>query len=179
MCWMRRMRLSRVRTAIDFSVVDQSVVSGSPENRTQRDPVISRIWATSPRLPAPVSFSVGMVGLEPTRSCSQGTWACRYPTSRCSRSSSSGRVRGRHCCRLLPSEPCVQVSLHTAQAIDSCMPYSINLLGRSEVHRSRSANTRYTCAMSLRLPFHPSLSLARPTTSVNHLSKVSALLGWP
>ncbi len=23
-----------------------------------------------------------MVGLEPTRSCSQGTWACRYPTSR-------------------------------------------------------------------------------------------------
>ena len=25
--------------------------SGSPENRTQRDPVISRIWATSPRLP--------------------------------------------------------------------------------------------------------------------------------
>ncbi len=29
----------------------QSVPSGSPEDRTQRDPVISRIWATSPRLP--------------------------------------------------------------------------------------------------------------------------------
>ena len=28
-------------------------------------------------------ISVGMAGIEPTRSCSQGTWACRYPTSRC------------------------------------------------------------------------------------------------
>ena len=27
------------------------VVSGSPEDRTQRDPRIRRIWATSPRLP--------------------------------------------------------------------------------------------------------------------------------
>ena len=27
------------------------VVSGSPENRTQRNAVISRVWATSPRLP--------------------------------------------------------------------------------------------------------------------------------
>ena len=91
----------------------------------------------------------------------------------------SSRVRRRHCCRPLPSEPCVQVSPHTAQAIDSCLPYRINLLGRSEVRRSRSANTRCTCAMSLRLPFHPSLSLARSTTSVNHLSEVSALSGWP
>lgn len=33
---------------VSFRVV---VVSGSPEDRTQRDPRIRRIWATSPRLP--------------------------------------------------------------------------------------------------------------------------------
>lgn len=33
---------------LSFRVV---VVSGSPEDRTQRDPRIRRIWATSPRLP--------------------------------------------------------------------------------------------------------------------------------
>ena len=33
------------------------LTSGSPGNRTQRDPVISRIWATSPRLPFCVSSS--------------------------------------------------------------------------------------------------------------------------
>ena len=55
--------------------------SGSPESRTQRDLVISQVWATGPRLPRS-STQVGMVGLEPTISCSQNTWACRCPTSR-------------------------------------------------------------------------------------------------
>ena len=43
----------------------QSVPSGSPEDRTQRDPVISRIWATSPRLPFVFTDQVGCVGIEP------------------------------------------------------------------------------------------------------------------
>ena len=43
----------------------QSVPSGSPEDRTQRDPVISRIWATSPRLPFASLHQVGCVGIEP------------------------------------------------------------------------------------------------------------------
>ena len=51
--------------------------SGSPESRTQRYAVISRAWATGPRLP-----SVGMAGVEPACSCAQGTRASRYPSSR-------------------------------------------------------------------------------------------------
>ena len=57
------------------------VASGSPENRTQRHVVISRVWATSPRLP---QAPVGMAGLEPASPCSQSTWVRRYPTSRMS-----------------------------------------------------------------------------------------------
>ena len=37
--------------------------SGSPEDRTQRDPRIRRIWATSPRLP--LCQKVGHLGVEP------------------------------------------------------------------------------------------------------------------
>jgi hypothetical protein len=48
--------------------------SGSPEDRTQRDPVISRIWATSPRLPFQVSSRAprGRTGilLFPKQACS-------------------------------------------------------------------------------------------------------------
>ena len=59
-------------------------LSGSPESRTQRYAVISRVRATSPRLPfANVSVcQVGMAGLEPASPCSQSTWVRRYPTSR-------------------------------------------------------------------------------------------------
>ena len=60
------------------------VPSGSPENRTQRYVVISRVRATSPRLPRAnvVVDPVGMAGLEPASPCSQSTWVRRYPTSR-------------------------------------------------------------------------------------------------
>ena len=70
------------------------------------DSDISRVWATSPRLPTSIrsTFRVGMAGFEPTRSCSQDTWACRYPTSRYfslrSSSSLSRKSQG------LPSDPC-------------------------------------------------------------------------
>ena len=53
------MRFNRCRGAIACSFVSGS--SGSPENRTQRYAVISRVWATSPRLP----FPVGHPGVEP------------------------------------------------------------------------------------------------------------------
>ncbi len=60
------------------------VSSGSPESRTQHHPVISRVWATGPRLPFAnvVADQVGMAGLEPASPCSQSTWVRRYPTSR-------------------------------------------------------------------------------------------------
>jgi hypothetical protein len=64
-----------------FAPLPSIVPSGSPENRTQRHVVISRVWATSPRLPR---CEVGMAGLEPAFSCSQGTRVSHYPTSRMS-----------------------------------------------------------------------------------------------
>src|SRR5208283_2985968 len=61
------MRFNRV-----WSMLLLLVSSGSPESRTQRYAVISRVRATGPRLPfAPV----GTAGLEPALSCSQGTRA--------------------------------------------------------------------------------------------------------
>ena len=59
------MRFNRVRSHIACSFISGS--SGSPENRTQHYAVISRVWATSPRLP----FQVGHPGVEPGTSCSQ------------------------------------------------------------------------------------------------------------
>ena len=55
--------------------------SGSPESRTQHYAVISRVWATGPRLPCAnvVVWQVGMAGLEPALSCSQGTRAAAAP----------------------------------------------------------------------------------------------------
>ena len=46
------------------------VVSGSPEDRTRHNLVISKAWTTSPRLPF-VSIQVGHLGVEPRPSCSQ------------------------------------------------------------------------------------------------------------
>lgn len=60
-----RMRFNRRRCNITCSCV--SVSSGSPENRTQHYAGISRVWATSPRLP----FQVGHPGVEPGPSCSR------------------------------------------------------------------------------------------------------------
>ena len=67
-----------------FAPFPSIMPSGSPENRTQRHVVISRVRATSPRLPRAnvVVDPVGMAGLEPASPCSQSTWVCRYPTSR-------------------------------------------------------------------------------------------------
>jgi hypothetical protein len=48
-----RRRLHRCRCNIACSFIPYP--RGSPENRTQRDAVISRIWATSPRLPGCIS----------------------------------------------------------------------------------------------------------------------------
>ena len=84
-----RMRFHRVC----FIVMLLSLFSGSPESRTQRHPVISRVWATGPRLPSAnvVVCQVGMAGLEPASPCSQSTWVRRYPTSRFY-SSQNGRI---------------------------------------------------------------------------------------
>ena len=47
--------------------------SGRPESRTQHRVVISRAWATGPRLPSPTSSSVGVAGFEPAVLWSQTT----------------------------------------------------------------------------------------------------------
>ena len=44
-------RFNRSTDDIMFLLLVRCFISGSPESRTQRDPVISRIWATCPRLP--------------------------------------------------------------------------------------------------------------------------------
>jgi hypothetical protein len=44
-----RMRFNRVRFIVVLLLA--FLRCGSPESRTQRDPVISRVWATGPRLP--------------------------------------------------------------------------------------------------------------------------------
>jgi hypothetical protein len=48
-----------------FKLLPSNFKSGSPEDRTQRDPRIRRIWATSPRLPCCVFKKVGHLGVEP------------------------------------------------------------------------------------------------------------------
>ena len=65
--------------------------SGSPGNRTQHDSVISRVWATSPRLP----FQVGHLGVEPRSSCSQSRRApiCTCTRLFCNSFSQNGRIR--------------------------------------------------------------------------------------
>ncbi len=55
-----RIRFNRREMDISCLLLVRNIVfSGSPENRTQRDPVISRIWATSPRLPFCREYPVG------------------------------------------------------------------------------------------------------------------------
>ena len=41
----------RIIFSAPFLMGFEQFLSGRPENRTQRDSVISRVWATSPRLP--------------------------------------------------------------------------------------------------------------------------------
>ena len=45
------MQAGRIRFHRACFIVMLLVFSGSPESRTQRHPVISRVWATGPRLP--------------------------------------------------------------------------------------------------------------------------------
>ena len=49
-CSIAAMRFKRIIIS-NFSLRTSDFKSGSPEDRTQRDPRIRRIWATSPRLP--------------------------------------------------------------------------------------------------------------------------------
>ena len=68
LCLAGRIRFNRrACNIVQLLVVPCS--SGSPESRTQRDLVISQVWATGPRLPC-CFVQVGMVGLEPTTPCS-------------------------------------------------------------------------------------------------------------
>ena len=80
-----RMRFNRRRCNITCSYVP--CPSGSPENRTQHYAGISRVWATSPRLP----FQVGHPGVEPGPSCSRSR---RAPICTSARLSSSVRTAG-------------------------------------------------------------------------------------
>ena len=57
------MRFKRISIS-NFSLHSSNFKSGSPEDRTQRDPRIRRIWATSPRLPFVIQ-KVGHLGVEP------------------------------------------------------------------------------------------------------------------
>jgi hypothetical protein len=81
------MHLSRVVCAIGSYPLSAQVVRGGVERAPTRIALVYRRHIRSPccryTTGQQISHSVGMVGLEPTRSCSQGTWACRYPTSRC------------------------------------------------------------------------------------------------
>ena len=52
--------------------------SGSPEDRTQHYAVISRVWATSPRLP----FKVGHPGVEPPAADAASSQRCSCSQSR-------------------------------------------------------------------------------------------------
>ena len=52
--------------------------SGSPEDRTQHYAVISRVWATSPRLP----FKVGHPGVEPPAADAANSQRCSCSQSR-------------------------------------------------------------------------------------------------
>ena len=74
------------------------VSSGSPESRTQRYAVISRVRATGPRLPCAnvVVDSVGTAGLEPALSCSQGTRAAAalHPVNQSERADLNRRSPG-------------------------------------------------------------------------------------
>ncbi len=68
-----RMLFGRIRFNRAWFMFSLLVSSGSPESRTQRYAVISRVRATGPRLPFAnvVIALVGTAGLEPALSCSQ------------------------------------------------------------------------------------------------------------
>lgn len=67
----------------NFTLLTSNFQSGSPEDRTQRDPRIRRIWATSPRLPCCRFKKVGYLGVEPRPFRSQSGRASICTCIRC------------------------------------------------------------------------------------------------
>ena len=59
-------RLCNISIILQFTLHSSlfQLPSGSPENRTQRDSVIGRVWATSPRLPFDCGFVIADCGLK-------------------------------------------------------------------------------------------------------------------
>ncbi len=79
-CWLGVCVSIAVQEACWFLLSVSVVVSGSPEDRTQRDPRIRRVWATSPRLPCVI---VGHLGVEPRPFRSQSGRASICTCIRC------------------------------------------------------------------------------------------------
>src|SRR5271157_2784774 len=81
-----RMLVGRIRFNRVWSMLLLLGFSGSPESRTQRYAVISRVRATGPRLPFAnvIVDPVGTARLELALSCSQGTRAAAalHPVNR-------------------------------------------------------------------------------------------------
>ena len=92
------MLVGRIRFNRVWSMLLLLGFSGSPESRTQRYAVISRVRATGPRLPFAnvIVDPVGTAGLEPARSCSQGTRAAAalHPVNQSERADLNRRSPG-------------------------------------------------------------------------------------
>ena len=86
-----RMLVGRMRFIRVWSMLLLLVSSGSPESRTQRYAVISRVRATGPRLPFAnvIVDPVGTAGLEPALSCPK---ARGLPLPYIPSSSQNGRI---------------------------------------------------------------------------------------
>jgi hypothetical protein len=93
-------------------------VSGSPANRTQRDAVISRVWATSPRLPLLVKSGASESNREPPAP-KAGVLPTAPPPDRSSTSSSTpwgSRTRQLRLERP-PSSPLDQRGMHSSLSL--------------------------------------------------------------
>ncbi len=130
------MRFNRRASNMFFSPSVIQFASGSPENRTQHYAVISRVWATSPRLPLVVQ--VGKVGLEVHDPCSQNTLTLPLPyiPLKSERSDGNRRSRGPQ-----PRRARYQVSATFCLTPISAPPRSRTSSDRFEICRA----IRYTC----------------------------------
>ncbi len=113
------MLVGRIRFNRVWSMLLLLGFSGSPESRTQRYAVISRVRATGPRLPFAnvVLAPVGTAGLEPALSCSQGTRAAAalHPVMQ-SAAADSNRGHRRAAVVLLAPAPAARVPGRDTQA---------------------------------------------------------------
>jgi hypothetical protein len=83
LCSVGRIRFNRSADNIVFLLLVRGFISGSPGNRTQRNAVISRVWATSPRLPCGSGISARTliaVGREALESSSPGLQPSAIPS---------------------------------------------------------------------------------------------------